>query len=140
MVDSWIEVTQAIVHPWLCDRQRHMNTRHYSGIFDDASWLLLAKLGYAGPASHEGVGWADARQVIEFKREAPEDSVLRVESKVAKLGTSSIAIRHRLIDLKDDALVATFESATVCFDLATRKSRPIPEDIRRAVTDLFGMA
>jgi acyl-CoA thioester hydrolase len=140
VVDTWIEVTQAIVHPSLCDRQGHMNTRHYSGIFDDASWLLLAKLGYAGPESHEDVGWADARQIVEFKREAPEGAVLRVDSHVPKLGTSSIAIRHRLIDLKDDALVATFESATVCFDLATRKSRPIPEDIRQAAIALFGVA
>jgi len=31
-----------IVHPWLCDVMGHMNVRHYIGMFDDASYQLLA--------------------------------------------------------------------------------------------------
>jgi acyl-CoA thioester hydrolase len=117
-----------------------MNTRHYAGIFDDASWHLLAKLGYAGPESNGGVGWADARQTMEFKREALQGAVLRVDSRVAILGISSMILRHRLVDVRDGELIATFESVSVCFDLVARKSRPVPDDIRKVARDLFGIA
>jgi acyl-CoA thioester hydrolase len=140
MADKWIELTKSVVHPWLCDSQQHMNTRHYAALFDDAGWLLLSILGYRRAMANEGIGWADVRHVTEFKQEAPLGCFLRVDGTVANVGRSSLTIQHRLANLETGEVLASFEGVTVCYDLAARKSRPLPDEVREAAQRILGGA
>ena len=47
--DNMIPVHTAVAHPWLCDIMGHMTTRHYTAIFDDASYLYFFRVfGWSG--------------------------------------------------------------------------------------------
>ena len=49
---------KGIVHPWLCDVMGHMNVRHYMGMFEDASYQLLAEVigWHSGAEEWKGKG------------------------------------------------------------------------------------
>ena len=127
-------VYQGVVHPWLCDAMGHLTTRHYMGMFDDASYHLLRQLfGYAGPfGAFEGKGWADVKHVIEYKAEVPAGTLVEVRGELVKLGTKSITARYELINLATGGIAATMESITAYFDLAARKAIPITDEMRAA--------
>lgn len=125
-----IECGLAVVHPWLCDAMDHLTTRHYLGIFDDASYQLFALIGYdpkIGAAEHWG--WADVRHEILYQSELTVGSVVRVVGRITSLGRTSITSELHLLDRADGRLCASLTANTVCFDLAARRARPLPEAI-----------
>ncbi len=130
-----------VVHPWLCDAMGHLTTRHYLGMFDDASYHLFATLGYdpgAGAAVNQG--WADVRQEIEYHSELAAGALVRIDGRVTAIGRSSITTEYRMFARADDRLCATLVGRTVCFDLEARRSRPLPADFVARATELFGIA
>jgi Predicted thioesterase len=129
-----------VAHPWLCDVMGHLTTRHYLGFFDDASYQLLASLGYdSASATREGWGWADVRHEIEYLAEVGLGSLVRIEGRVTSIGRSSLQLEFRMIERAGDRHCATLIAKTVCFDLRARKSQEVPEAIRRQIATLFGV-
>lgn len=138
MAERWIETCRSLVHPWQCDSQGHLNTRYHAAVFDDASWQVLAAVGYRNSMAKDiDLGWADVRHTTEFHREAPVGAFLLVESRIQKIGNTSFTIAHRMLDLEDSMMVASFEGVTVAFDLQKRKSRPLPAAIRDEAVRMF---
>ncbi len=129
-----------VVHPWLCDAMGHLTTRHYLGMFDDASYHLFASLGYdpvAGAAEHQG--WADVRHEIEYHSELAAGALVRIDGRLTHLGRTSITSEYRMVSRADDRLCATLVARTVCFDLQARRSRPLPADFVARAAELFGI-
>ncbi|PZQ94943.1 MAG: acyl-CoA thioesterase [Cereibacter sphaeroides] len=138
MMPNAIECGFAVAHPWLCDGMGHLSTRHYLGMFDDASYQLFAMLGYdAAAATTEGWGWADVRHELEYRHEIHPGAVLRITGEVRALGRSSITAGFSLIDRSEDRLCAVLTARTVCFDLHARKSRPLPTAIVARIEEIF---
>lgn len=137
---TYVECGLAVVHPWLCDAMGHLTTRHYLAMFDDASYHLFAAIGYDATAGHaERWGWADVRHEIEYKAELAAGSLVRIEGRITAIGTSSISSEMRMIARDDGRICATLVGKTVCFDLAARRSRPVPADIAARSAELFGL-
>lgn len=129
----------AVVHPWLCDAMGHLTTRHYLGMFDDASYHLFAALGYdpiEGGRDHQG--WADVSHQIDYRSELAAGALVRIEGRVTALGRTSITSELRMIDVASDRVSATLAARTVCFDLQERRSRPLPAQIVTRAGELFG--
>lgn len=140
MSQKWVEVLRAIAHPWLCDAQGHLNTRHYAAMFDEAGWLTFSLIGYkASAASEQNFGWADVRHVTEYKKEVPAGAFVRLDASIIKLGKSSVTIAQRMVDLDDEAVVATFEAVSVAYDLKAHRSREIPPEMRAEAQRVFGI-
>lgn len=140
MGDIYVACGFGVVHPWLCDAMGHLTTRHYLGFFDDASYQLMAELGYdaeAGQAAQQG--WADVRHEIDYRAELAAGALVRIDGRVVALGRSSIATELRLFARSDDRLCATLMARTVCFDLAARRSRPLPEAVIASAATMFGV-
>lgn len=90
-MDLPVVTYRGVAHPWLCDAMGHLNTRHYVGMFDDATVGFLAMLGYRTREwAAEGRGWVDARNVIEYESEVPPGNAVVVRSGVARLGATAI--------------------------------------------------
>lgn len=124
----------AVVHPWLCDAMGHLSTRHYLGMFDDASYHLFAEFGYQPELGlSESWGWADVRQEISYHAELSVGTLVSVTGAVTGIGRSSLKLQYRLFNRSTEALAATLDATTVCFDLNLRKSRPIPDDCRNRI-------
>jgi acyl-CoA thioester hydrolase len=126
-----IETWRGVAHPWNCDTMGHMNTRFYAAIYDDASFQFLARLAPSGALRQSGLGWADVRQLIEYKHEVASGALLLVRTALKRLGRTSVEYRHELRDAESDRLHSSSDQVTVLFDLAARAAAPLDEAMRQ---------
>ncbi|MFB8343847.1 acyl-CoA thioesterase [Brucella cytisi] len=132
-----VETFRGVVYPWHCDAMGHMNTQFYSGLFDGATFHFLALLCSNTELKLAGHGWADVRQLIEYKQETVCGDLLVVRSTLTRLGNKSIEYRHDLVNVETDIVHATSEQVTVLFDLVARKAVLLTDVIRsRAMADV----
>ena len=130
-----------VVHPWLCDAMGHLTTRNYVGFFDDASWHLLAEIGYGAAAARvEQWGWADVRNEILYRAEVRAGALISGCSRVTALGVTSLTLESVLQDRETQSVAATMTAKLVCFDLGARSARPLPDAIRQHAVARFGLA
>ena len=131
---QYIETFRSMVYPWHCDHQGHMNTMHYVGMFDTAFWHHLSALGFTRAFMQEQrTGFFDVKDTIEYHAEQPPGSLLKIDSALVHIGTTSIAAFHRMWNTESGALAATSEKVTVYASLDTRRKMPLPEALRRAM-------
>jgi acyl-CoA thioester hydrolase len=109
----------------------HMNTQFYASLYDGATLHFLALLCSSAELKAAGHGWADVRQLIEYKREVVLGNLLVVRSTLKRLGDKSIGYRHDLVNTETHEVHATSEQVTVLFDLAQRKAVPLSDTIRK---------
>lgn len=129
-----LETCRGAVYPWHCDAMGHMNTQFYSGFYDSATLHFLSPLCPSRELKAAGQGWADVRQLIEYKKEAMAGDLVIVRTALVRIGTKSIEYRHDLVNAETGELHATSAQVTVLFDLAQRRALPLTEAIRtRAV-------
>lgn len=130
----------AVVHPWLCDAMGHLTTRHYLGMFDDATYHLFATLGHA-PAQDmlEHRGWADVRHEIDYRSELAAGALVRIDGRVTSIGRTSVGIEYHMFERTEDRLCAALAARTVCFDLKQRRAQPLPENFIARVAERFGI-
>ncbi len=121
-----ITTYSGVAHPWLCDANDHLNTRHYVGAFDDAAQHFFAALGYRPGSS---LGWADVSQQISYRREVPRGALFTIDCEIVKVGRSSVTYRQSLRLLDGDEPAAVLDAVTVHFDLERRTSAPLPPTI-----------
>ena len=114
----------------------HMNTQFYAGLYDGATLHFLALLCPTAELQSAGWGWADVRQLIEYKRESVAGDLLVVRSTLTRLGNRSIEYRHDLVDAETREVHATSEQVTVLFHLAHRKAVPLSDAIRKRAAAL----
>lgn len=123
---------KGVVHPWLCDAMGHLTTRHYVAMFDDAIYHLYQQVfGYAGPTGvFAGKGWADVRQVLDYKGELPLGALVEIHGELVKLGGKSVTSRYRMMNLATGEVAATLENVTAFFDLNERVAIPFTQEMR----------
>lgn len=113
------------------DRLGHVNHARYLSYFEDARMDLLS----ASPAGMPGDPGGDrgcvaARVAVDYVSAVDyrPGLMLRVETVIARIGTSSWTLLQRLYD--GAAEVARCECVLVGYDYAGRKPRPLTEDER----------
>jgi acyl-CoA thioester hydrolase len=131
-----VETYRGVAYPWNCDSMGHMNTQFYAALYDGASFHFLSMLAPYGELKKSGLGWADVRQLIEYKHEVPSGSLLIVRTTLKRLGNKSVEYRHELRNTETDLLHSTSEQVTVLFDLTERAAAPLNEAIRRRAAAL----
>ena len=109
-----------------------MNVQHYVGHFDIAAFHFLAELGFMADGQQDsGITLVDAQHTIQFKNEQRLGTLFKIESALLKVGTKSVVAKHRLRNIETNVIGATTEIVAVCFDLSTRSSIPIPDEMRK---------
>jgi acyl-CoA thioester hydrolase len=126
-----METFRGVVYPAQCDAQGHVTTKEYLGFFDQAEWHCMLALG-SDPRDFEakGIGWADVKHTLEYKKELKAGDLIRVVSSVTGVGTKSISTRHLLYNASSGELCAELHSVTVQYDLKARRAIPIAEKVR----------
>jgi acyl-CoA thioester hydrolase len=122
-----------IVHPWLCDSFGHLNTRHYVAMFDDATHVLIAHLGYRKGDAH---GWVDVRNEIDYLAEVRAGAVVEISSSVTKLGTKSVTLCAEMRSFEGSLTHSRMQAVIVYFDLSRRCSARIPDEVREKAAGL----
>ncbi len=137
MAAGEIETYRGVAYPWLCDAMGHVNVQFYAKLYDGASWHFLAQVAPAAELGPNGLGWADVRQLVEYKQEVQAGALLVVRTRLLRLGTKSVEYRHGLYDAEDGELYSTNATVTVLFDLEARRAAPLTEAMRARCTALL---
>jgi acyl-CoA thioester hydrolase len=128
---TWIECYRGVAYPWHCDSMGHMNTQFYAAMYDSATFHFLSRLAPYGELEQRKLGWADARQLIEYKQEVRAGALIVIRSVLRQLGNKSVECLHEMRNAETDVLHSTSENVVVLFDLAKRAAAPLDDDIRR---------
>jgi acyl-CoA thioester hydrolase len=73
---------------------------------------------------------AAVEQRLEYKRELLAGDLLTIRSSIEEMREKSLVLVHEMINQETEELAARTVITGVCMDLTTRKSRPLPPDIR----------
>ena len=122
------------IYPWHCDHMGHMNVMWYVGKFDEATWQLFASVGL--PASRlrqEGIGLVAVEQRIEYKRELLAGDTISIRSSFQEVREKVLLFSHEMTNQETKEVAACTFLTGICIDIKTRKSRPLPADIRERI-------
>jgi acyl-CoA thioester hydrolase len=108
----------------------HMTTRHYTAMFDDASYHLFAALGFTPDHLAAGIGLADVKMTTSFLAELNAGALVIVHGSVVRVGTKSMTAHYRMSNLHTGETAAELESVTAQFDLKARKAVPLLPEVR----------
>ena len=137
-MSEFVETHRGVVYPWLCDQLGHMNVKNYVGMFDEGAFHLMSACGIRmGTMEETKKTFVDVQHVLQFKAEQRVGSLVKIEGCVRRLGTKSMTLFQRMINIETDTLAATTEITTVYFDLETRQSLPIPDDLRASISKIL---
>jgi acyl-CoA thioester hydrolase len=122
------------VYPWHCDHMGHMNVMWYVGKFDEATWQLFTSIGLTpSRLRKEGIGLAAVEQRLEYKRELIAGDLLTIRSSVEEVREKALVLLHEMTNDETQEVAARTTITGVCIAMATRRARPLPEDIRERV-------
>jgi 4-hydroxybenzoyl-CoA thioesterase len=108
---------------------------HFFSWCHDAMEALLGTLegGYAGLVVRRRLGLPAVHVEADFVSPLRFGDDVRVAVSVERLGTSSVTLRFDLARESDRGHVATLRHVAVLTDLVQLKSRPLPDDVRKAL-------
>lgn len=115
------------------DRQGHVNNAVFATFLETGRVELLYSA--AGGLAEPGSAFVVARVVIDFKAEVNWPGEVRIGSRVAKIGRSSVVIEQGVF--QDGHCVATGETVAVLMDETTRRSKPLPPALIEKLTALL---
>jgi acyl-CoA thioester hydrolase len=93
------------------------------------TWNDLLKLG---------VDTVLSRTTMEFKSPARFDEIVEVHTRVSKVGNTSLTFEFETYPQNEDRLIGKATSLYVCVDPKTLKSTPVPDLLRRRVSEFEG--
>jgi len=120
------------------DALGHVNNANY------LSFIEVARVAYLkeafGRAKVEDLGVIIARIEIDYKSPAFHHEVLRVGCRVIEIGGASIRMEYRLEDKATERLVAMAQSVMVTYDYDLGRPIRVPEDWRKKMEEIDGIA
>jgi acyl-CoA thioester hydrolase len=113
------------------DTMGHVNHARYLSYFEDARMALLAASPTRVPGGAGHRGCIAARVAVDYLAQVTfrPGLMLRVQSAVSRIGTSSWTLRQELYADRPDP-AARCECVMVTYDYAAEKPRPLDEDER----------
>lgn len=111
------------------DRQGHVNNAVFATFFETGRVAFL--YDPRKPLTLPGTAFVIARLVIDFRAEINWPGEVEIGTRVARIGRSSFTLAQGLF--QNGRCVATGEGVIVLMDETTRKSRPLTDEIQRAL-------
>jgi len=128
---------RGVVYPWHCDHMNHMNVMWYVGKFDEATWNLFAMFGVTTAWLREqNRGMFAVQQNIAYKRELRAGDVISVRSGMLEIREKVVRFFHEMKNEGTGEVSAVTVLTGVHVDTQTRKSCPLPENIRARMREL----
>lgn len=109
------------------DRQGHVNNAVFATFCETGRTSLLYDPD--NPMAPPGTAFVIARLVIDFRGEINWPGQVEIGTRVTRIGRTSFTVGQALFHRQK--CVATAEGVVVLMDEATRKSRPLTDEIMR---------
>ncbi|MEX0923332.1 MAG: thioesterase family protein [Rhodovibrionaceae bacterium] len=114
------------------DRQGHINNAVFATFCESGRTSLLFEEG--APISPPGTAWVIARLELDFRSELNWPGEVEIGTAVKSIGGSSIVLRQGMF--KDGVCAADAQTVIVLMDEASRKSAPLPPELRARLEKL----
>jgi acyl-CoA thioester hydrolase len=117
-----------------CDPLGHTNNAVYLTYLEQTRLHYWRELWGFGTAASKLPGVIMARAEIDYKRPSFYGQTLEVRMTLASIGNSSFTYDYEIVD-DDNNLIASARTVQVMYDYGTAKAVPIPDDIRRRMSE-----
>ncbi|HQR03007.1 MAG: thioesterase family protein [Proteobacteria bacterium] len=116
---------------WI-DINEHMNSTCYTLAIYDAHRMFTAYLGLGDAYVNErNLGKMVVESHLVYEREVLRGDRIAVDSRLLGVDRKRFHFYHELLNLSGGFRAAVLEQIDVHVDLSTRRSAPVPEDMRR---------
>lgn len=116
------------------DALGHLNNTLYFRFLEEARVRWLEERGW-GVRPESGTGAILAATSCQFRTPLVYPCQIRVETFVERVGNSSFTLRHRMAtEEHPEVTAAEAEAVVVWCDYAAGESRPLPPELRLALT------
>jgi acyl-CoA thioester hydrolase len=134
-----VVVEQAVVWGEM-DSYRHVNNVVYFRYFENARLEYFRRLNWFDFERDTGIGPILAATQARFRKPLTYPDTVQITARVASLGEDRFTLEHRVFSRRLQAIVAEGEGTVVTFHYARGEKVPIPEELRRRITELEASA
>ena len=132
-----IETFRGGVFPWEIDIMGHMNVRHYTAKYDDATLQLFGALGLTvAYFKEQDRGMAAVQQNTTYGRELLAGNLIEIKSEILEAGERKIKFLHRMYECLGGDEASTCEITGVHIDRTLRRSTPFPAHIHEKALEM----
>jgi acyl-CoA thioester hydrolase len=125
------DTARGTIEPWECDARGELHPRFFMARCSDAVTHLQHHYGLTPDYRQaHGLGSAALEYDIEFHRPLRAGDAIVTRSGLREMQGKIQYFFHWFLDAASRETVATVETAGTLFDFATRRSVPIPDDLR----------
>lgn len=110
----------------------HLNNNGFGILFETPRILFVRQASER--ASLEATSWMLVNSNLDYLAQVYFAEKVRIGTRVERFGRSSLIVMQAMF--REDACVATLTSTMVLVDRVSEKSRPLPDDLKRALLDL----
>ena len=118
------------------DAMGHINNAVY------VTYLEVARQEYwraiAGVPDYRRVPFILAHVTIDFRSEALVNDILLLGIRCGAVGTKSFTFEYEVREKTSSRLVVEASSVQVCYDYGTKRSMPVPDELRRQLEAFEG--
>ena len=118
------------------------------GIVFNANYLLYCDVAWTEYFRAVGLTWQGmidsgvdtvlARSTVEFKSPARFDELLEIYTRVSSMGNTSLVFDFEIYPEAGDHLASSAQSLYVCVDPKTLQKIPVPNGLRRRISEFEG--
>jgi acyl-CoA thioester hydrolase len=120
------------------DPQWHVNNTRYLTFLEQGRMAYLVRLGLWDGVDFNQLGMIVADVHIAYLAPVTLWQKIRLEMRVTRIGTKSMAFEYQIVDDASGEAVARAESAMVAYDYEGHTSIPVPEDWRQKIAAFEG--
>jgi acyl-CoA thioester hydrolase len=122
------------------DPQGHLNNAKYLTYIEQARIKYIKHIGLWDGGSFLDIGIILADVHLTFRSPIHFGQQVRVGVRVSRLGTKSLNMEYRLEDASNGQELAHGSTVSVAYNYYERKTIPLPENWRMAITDFESLA
>ncbi len=122
------------------DAFAHVNNVVYFRWFESARIAYFERISVLKHHSGEDFGPILASSSCDYRRPVVFPDTVRVGIRATRIGRTSLALEHRIVSEQQKALAAEGTATTVFYDYSAGRPHPVPDDVRKAVSELEGWA
>jgi acyl-CoA thioester hydrolase len=137
-LDGFPDVVEIPVQWGDQDAFRHVNNTVYIRWFESSRISYSRKIGLWELLEFANIGPILASIHCDYRLPLIYPDVVRVGSKVVRVGRTSLTMEHRVVGGTSDKIAADGTAVLVLYDYNKAEPCPIPDPIRRAIEALEG--
>ena len=128
-------VFQGMVKDADCDADGYMMNRHFIGHISEGIPNLMVSVLNVDRSENDGLGGAALEYYMVYRKRPRAGDILCVRSGLRAIAEKTYIWGHWMFDIETGEAVSTSAAVAISMDLNARRAIPIPDDLRRALTD-----